>query len=143
MLAFTIKDDTRVWQALFNAVICLFMWMQAKPDMALNVIFYAASASFSAYFIYSFWTNWRSGNAILYCQLDHQNNHLVFIESHNQRIFSLENGSKANAFGLWLRLKSSELEQGEVVKLQYFFARWQMTPRAFRALHRHLIWYLD
>jgi hypothetical protein len=143
MFAFKIKDDTRLWQTLLNTLICLFMWIQAKPIIGLDLIFYITSASFSVYFIYSFFIHWHSGSALLYWQLDHQNNQLIFIESNNQRVFLFENGSRANAFGIWLKLKSPDKDQDEVIRLQYFFARWQMSNRAFRALHRHLIWYID
>jgi hypothetical protein len=143
VISFTVKDDSRFWQAVVNTFVCVFILQTTPFDTQLSKAFFIIYALFIVYFSYLSVHYWRSQSTLLYLQLDHENNQLCFVEYDGVRLFSISNGSKANAFGIWLKLKSADKDQDTVVQKQCFFARWQMNQRAFRAIHRHLIWHID
>lgn len=143
MISFTVKDDSRFWQAIVNALICFFVWQATSFDTEFSKALFILSAVSTAYFTYLCHTYWHSPNTLLYLQLDHENNELCFIDGDEVRRFSIKKGSRANAFGIWLRLKYAGKNEDMFVQSNIFFARLQMDQRAFRALHRHLIWHID
>lgn len=143
MISFTVKDDGRFWQAIVNALICFFVWQATPFYTELNKALFILSAVSTAYFTYFSLTYWQSQSTLLYLQLDHENNELCFIDGDRVRRFSIKKGSRANAFGIWLILKQAGKNEDVFVPSKFFFARWQMNQRAFRALHRHLIWHID
>lgn len=82
----------------------------------------------------------------LHLKLDHEQNQILCTDFNTLERFEVEATSKANSFGIWLSLrplvlqdKSTWPEQNKTV----FIARWQTCDDSFRALHRHLIWYLN
>jgi hypothetical protein len=143
MISFTVKDDSQFWQAIVNALVCSFVWQTAQFDTQFSKAIFVLSAVTTVYFTYLSVIYWRLRSTLLYLQLDHENNELCFIESGGARLFSITKGSRANAFGIWLRLKSTGKDKDMFVQTKCFFARWQMNQRAFRAIHRHLIWHVN
>jgi len=44
MISFTVKDDSRFWQAIVNALICFFVWQATSFDTEFSKALFILSA---------------------------------------------------------------------------------------------------
>ena len=94
----------------------------------------------------SFYFYLKNRSLQLHLQLDHDSNQILYTELNKLERFEVAATSKANLFGIWLSLRplmSQKKGAWPVQNKTVFIARWQTSEASFRALHRHLIWYLN
>jgi hypothetical protein len=86
---------------------------------------------------------WKNPVTLLYLTFDHQNNQLRLTDVDGiETSYRVAKQSKSCPFGIWLYLADPSSPVRLVKVRLLFIGKWQIDPRGFRALHRHLAWYL-
>jgi hypothetical protein len=143
MISIFVKDDGNFWLMLVNTAICMLLVLFLSVQTSLSLFFLSLFFVPLLYFAALTHYHWHTSNSLLYFSLNHENNNIILYQGGASVAYMIGKKSKANSFGVWLELIRSEPQQQSCDVQRYFFTKWQMNSRAFRAFHRHIVWYLD
>ncbi|WP_395340957.1 hypothetical protein PN836_018100 [Ningiella sp. W23] len=125
-----------------------FSIMRAISEQTSLWFFVVTIVTIGLTFFINYVVSWHKQTNVLRLRLSHKTNELQVFSASEEAIsdrvcvYRVEPSSRANSIGIWLELAEKKNEHAYKVNKTLFIGCWQISKRGFRALHRHVIWFV-